>query len=1104
MIYRIPVVLAATLFAAQSPAFSQCELTWSALGDGVGFPSSGSGRVYALAAYNGELYAAGYFGSAGGEETYYIATWDGSTWSPVGSGVNNQVRALAVYDGALYAGGFFTRAGGNTARGIAKWDGNAWSPVGSGMSQSYNIQHPVYALAVYHSFLYAGGRFVSAGGTTAHYIARWDGADWSSVSGGVSGYTENTEVDAFAVYDGYLYVGGRFLSAGGIPTNNLARWNGSTWSAAGGLPPMGYIFALHPYQGELVAGGTFWTGSHELSRIARWNGSIWTSLGGGIQPDPTRPTPEVRALAVFQGSLYVGGIFTVGSARALAKWNGASWSAVGSIANGAYAPWILSLASLEDAAGPALYVGGAFAAIGDMPAWNIARWGIDSPDSDWDGLVDCADNCPLETNPDQADLDGDGVGDVCDNCLGEANPAQTDQDGDGMGDACDGCPLDPYKTEPGVCGCGALDVDSDGDGVFDCWDGCPHDPDKLDTGFCGCGVPDADSDGDGVLDCLDNCPENSNPDQADADGDGVGDVCDDSDADGYVDTVDNCPDVYNATCSGWFWGEQICLGEWYQPDLDGDGLGDACDNCPTRFNPAQIDTDGDGFGDACDSLPDTDGDGIADSVDTDSSDPQNFTFRHFGCAPFSRSTSGELTYVPSGASVTVFDTAYAIDYFGFSISVCAVRVNIAGADSEYVVIRKDCGRGSEWLYRCNGSYTFGCGSLYVKVFEGEATQTVTFNGQTYSIVVTDSGEAYCDEFVVDDELRGLIVYVLAGEISVDGQTVPPGEIAAIGGLTPGDFDGDGMADAEDPCPYDPDNDVDGDGICGDADNCPTIANPDQADADGDGIGDACANQPPVCEPGGPYSAECEGVLTSVLLDESSSYDPDPDDTLTFEWTTVCPGAWFDDPTSEMPTLTIDTSLGCSVECAVTLTVTDNWGAYDTNSATVTIADTTPPVVTCSVVTDVLWAPDHQLVNVGLEVNVTDACDQAGAQASLTVGVWSDETEIPDTGDGTGRHAPDAKDLYAGLRLRKERRGAEDGRVYLIIARAEDACGNVGFRYCTVVVPHDQSQEGLDEVTAQADAALATVADTAGATIAEKVALLGYCQHGISEELGPHQ
>ena len=94
MIYRILVVLAATLFAAQSPAFSQCELTWSALGDGVGFPSSGSGRVHALAAYNGELYAAGYFVSAGGEEAYYIATWDGSTWSPVGSGVNNQVRAL--------------------------------------------------------------------------------------------------------------------------------------------------------------------------------------------------------------------------------------------------------------------------------------------------------------------------------------------------------------------------------------------------------------------------------------------------------------------------------------------------------------------------------------------------------------------------------------------------------------------------------------------------------------------------------------------------------------------------------------------------------------------------------------------------------------------------------------------------------------------------------------------------------------------------------------------------------------------------------------------------------------------------------------------------
>jgi hypothetical protein len=40
-------------------------------------------------------------------------------------------------------------------------------------------------------------------------------------------------------------------------------------------------------------------------------------------------------------------------------------------------------------------------------------------DTDLDGLTDAADNCPLNSNPDQSDADDDFIGDICDPCPGD-------------------------------------------------------------------------------------------------------------------------------------------------------------------------------------------------------------------------------------------------------------------------------------------------------------------------------------------------------------------------------------------------------------------------------------------------------------------------------------------------------------------------------------------------------------------------------------------------------------------------------------------------------------------------------------------------------------
>ncbi|MCI0387461.1 MAG: PKD domain-containing protein [Acidobacteria bacterium] len=170
------------------------------------------------------------------------------------------------------------------------------------------------------------------------------------------------------------------------------------------------------------------------------------------------------------------------------------------------------------------------------------------------------------------------------------------------------------------------------------------------------------------------------------------------------------------------------------------------------------------------------------------------------------------------------------------------------------------------------------------------------------------------------------------------------------------------------------------------------------------------------------------------------------------------------PTVASPTFTHTYSEGVHT---VTITVSDGLASVSCQT-TVTVVDTTAPVISCPTGTDSLWPPNHNLVNVGLAVSAVDACD---ANPSVSVRVYSDEDDEDQTGDG--HHSPDAKDIASGtLRLRSERKGDADGRVYLIIVTATDHAGNDSRCCHTVVVPHSQSKAAIASVNAQAAAAAA--------------------------------
>lgn len=99
----------------------------------------------------------------------------------------------------------------------------------------------------------------------------------------------------------------------------------------------------------------------------------------------------------------------------------------------------------------------------------------------------------------------------------------------------------------------------------------------------------------------------------------------------------------------------------------------------------------------------------------------------------------------------------------------------------------------------------------------------------------------------------------------------------------------------------------------------------------------------------------------------------------------------------------------------------------------------------------LWPPDHDLV----PVEILSVTDPDGDPVSVTVtGVTQDE---PPLAPGGGNTCPDAL-LDGGLRLRAERSGTGNGRVYVVSFAANDGRGGVCEGAVNVCVPHDRGPE----------------------------------------------
>jgi trimeric autotransporter adhesin len=339
---------------------------WRSLGLGL------NGGAFVVHATGGDVLVGGHFMSAGGKTVNGIARWTGTDWLPLGAGVHQgalqgQVHALATRGADVYAAGVFDRAGEVSALNIARWDGTQWFPLGTGLGGNAAVVRALVLGA--DGTLYAGG-FFNAGGDIST-IAKWDGSTWSALGSGLSAGQGFAEVRALAAWKEGIYAAGAFNNAGGISTVGIARWDGAAWTDVGGGMDSS-VLALVAHPDHLYAGGYFTTaGGVAARRVARWNGSAWSALGDGLG---VVETDFVHALAVDGDRLFAGGSFVSpgegASANNLAEWNGTTWLALGSGTGAGSPPAVYGMAAGQGR----LYVGGTFAQVGGFTSVGFGIW----------------------------------------------------------------------------------------------------------------------------------------------------------------------------------------------------------------------------------------------------------------------------------------------------------------------------------------------------------------------------------------------------------------------------------------------------------------------------------------------------------------------------------------------------------------------------------------------------------------------------------------------------------------------------------------------------------------------------------------------------------
>jgi hypothetical protein len=185
---------------------------------------------------------------------------------------------------------------------------------GSALGAAPGLANGVFALAVgSDGTVYAGGVFEKAGGVTVNNVAKWDGSSWSGLAKGT-----DAGITSLAVSDrGAVYIGGWFHEVDGKSISAVAKWDGKSWSA------MPNKLANADEVAVTKDGSVYGVDGNSSKNLLKWTGSEWIAVGEELT-DPSLLS------AAADGSLYaIGTIKNAGNpSYCIARFDGKKWHVV--------------------------------------------------------------------------------------------------------------------------------------------------------------------------------------------------------------------------------------------------------------------------------------------------------------------------------------------------------------------------------------------------------------------------------------------------------------------------------------------------------------------------------------------------------------------------------------------------------------------------------------------------------------------------------------------------------------------------------------------------------------------------------------------------------